>query len=133
MPTKLQILTATVTVNEMLKGGHFSICTIDKAAKVLGLNRPSGEAYDMLNALHCVDFANMPQELYQELPGLIQQVLGTDTPFQFETVHFTPRRPQVAWIEEVIERPRHQPQAQQERQKLSWIPKLGNSARKLLS
>ena len=37
----------------------------------------SGKAYDMLRALHCVDYAKMPPNVRAALPELLREVLGT--------------------------------------------------------
>jgi hypothetical protein len=57
----------------MLKNKHFSICTVDNVCKVIGA-RPAGAAYDMLRALHCVEFANMPHRARDEIPALLNEV-----------------------------------------------------------
>lgn len=65
---------AQAAINKMLGEGHFSICTIDSILKLTGGIPPQRE-YDMLRALHCVDFKAMSPRLRVELPRLMQVVL----------------------------------------------------------
>lgn len=84
--TDLKRLTALTAINNMLAGGHFSICTIDSVAEMMGIPRNGSEAYQTLRALHCIDYAKMPAELRNAIPGLIEQVLGVEPAFQFATL-----------------------------------------------
>lgn len=80
----IKALAALTALNEMFAGSHFSICTIDTVAKLLGVH-PQRDAYDTLHALHCVHWSKMPRELRDRMPELIQQALADGTaPFQFE-------------------------------------------------
>ena len=80
----VKALAALTALNAMFAGSHFSICTLDKAAELLGV-RPEPEARTILSALHCIDWVKMPRELRDQVPGLIQQALGNGTEaFQFE-------------------------------------------------
>lgn len=49
----LKELAAMTALNEMMRKGHFSICTIDTVSKMLDVD-PRGEAYDLLRTLHCM-------------------------------------------------------------------------------
>jgi len=71
----LKAIAALTALNEMFEGAHFSICTIDKVAKLLGVH-PEVEAYNTLHALHCIHWNRMPRELRDRVPALIQQALG---------------------------------------------------------
>lgn len=82
----LKKLAALTAINNMLAGGHFSICTIDSVADLMGIPRNSCEAYQTLRALHCIDYAKMPAELRNAIPGLIEQVLGVEPAYQFATL-----------------------------------------------
>jgi hypothetical protein len=75
-------LAAITALNDMMSKGYFCICTIDKVAKMLGINA-RGEAYDTLSPLHCVHFDKMPQELRDAIPGLIHQILSIQPTYQF--------------------------------------------------
>ena len=78
--TKAEV--AIVAINEMMKKSFFSICAVDRAADVLGV-RPRKESYDMLHALHCVNFSSMPRSLQEKIPYLIADCLGDPPAFQF--------------------------------------------------
>lgn len=72
--TSLQIEVARTAIDEMFRGGHFSICVIDNILKLTG-GVPRGQDYDTLRLLHCVDFKRMPPNVRIELPRLIQRVI----------------------------------------------------------
>jgi len=71
----LQVQIAKTAIEHMLGKKHFDICAIDKVGKLLRL-RPEGLAYDMLSALHCVDYADMPVDVRTAIPGLIRDAFG---------------------------------------------------------
>ena len=80
----LKALAALTALNEMFAKPHFSICTIDNVATLLGVH-PERESYDTLHALHCIDWNKMPRELRDRVPALIQQTLGGGSAYvQFE-------------------------------------------------
>ena len=79
----LQDMVVMTALNKMFKQGHFSICTIDEVAKVLKVY-PSGEEYSLLRVLHCVDYKDMPRELYNALPGMICKCLSLTQIYEFE-------------------------------------------------
>lgn len=72
--TGLQIEVIKTAVEEMFRKDHFSICTIDACLKITG-GVPDAKAYNMLRALHCVEFRSMSTRLRLELPRLIQLVI----------------------------------------------------------
>lgn len=73
--TDTKALVAAAALNKMFKGSHFSICTIDSVAAMLGVH-PEKQAYDLLRPLHCVDWSAMPIELRNQVPVLIEQALA---------------------------------------------------------
>lgn len=83
---ELKVMVATTALKDMLQKGWFSICTIDSINKVTK-HIPDREAYDMLHALHCVHFSDMPPELVRGMPLLIHRALGTNT-IQFDYREF---------------------------------------------
>jgi len=74
--TQIEKLAAQAAMKKLLGDSHFSISGVQSIAKVLGLPRPSGRAYDTLHALHCVDYADMDPQLRAAIPGLIKECLG---------------------------------------------------------
>jgi len=60
---------------------HFSICTVDKLAKIIGSNCSSHPEYKFLNSLHCVHYSEMSADLKAKLPEMIMNVLSS----RFET------------------------------------------------
>ena len=78
----LRDASALTALNHMMRGGHFNICTIDSVAKLLN-RHPDAIAYSILRPLHCVNWNEMPTELRNEIPQLIQRCLGVEPSFQF--------------------------------------------------
>lgn len=72
--TDLKLLAAQAALTKMVSQSYFSICSIDKIVEMLGV-KPDREAYAILSALHCVDYNQMPPELFQELPNLIARIV----------------------------------------------------------
>ena len=66
---------ATTAVANCFKKNHFSICDVDNICKVIGAT-PGGKAYDMLRALHCMYYADMPDSVRREIPNLMREVFG---------------------------------------------------------
>lgn len=81
----LKKMAAMTALNNMLADHHFNICAIDSVCKLLGVPA-SGEAYNLLRTLHCIDYAEMPQELRAAIPSLIEQILGVQPAYQFKTL-----------------------------------------------
>ncbi len=81
----LKEMAAMTALNEQLRAKHWSICVIDRAAALLEVNA-RGEAYDILHALHCIDYQKMPLELRDSIPDLIKQCLGITPVYQFQTM-----------------------------------------------
>ena len=71
----LQVQIAKTAIENMLSKKYFDICAIDKVGTLLR-RHPAGLAYDMLSALHCVHYAEMPAEVREAIPGLIRDAFG---------------------------------------------------------
>lgn len=82
LEVELKQQAAIAALNKMMSQGHFSICTVDTIAKMLGIT-PDPEAYAVLRTLHCVDYTAMPRALYARLPDIIQTALSGQQVFQF--------------------------------------------------
>ena len=50
--------TVILSLRDMFKSSHFSICTIDKCIKILGIIPPQSDR-DTLSALHCIRWSEM--------------------------------------------------------------------------
>lgn len=82
---EVKVLAATTALNAMFAGKHFNICVIDRAAKVLGV-KVHQESYDVLHALHCIDWHEMPADLREAVPGLVEKALVQGgVAFRFQT------------------------------------------------
>lgn len=81
----LKQLAAIAALNKMMSGGYVSISTIRTIAEMLSIN-PKGEAFSILETLHCVNFDKMPAELRDAVPGLIKQILNIEATYQFKTL-----------------------------------------------
>lgn len=81
----LKKLAALTAINNMLASNYFDICTIDKVAELLNIQR-GGESYRTLSTLHCIHYAKMPAELRSAIPSLIEDVLGVAPAYQFATL-----------------------------------------------
>lgn len=98
MSQELQQTTALVvnaSLNDMVSKGWVDICTIRTLLKVLDMIPPQKE-FELLQALHCVNFSVMPDELKQRIPGLLAacfngyvmpeiNVVNTETPRRLGT------------------------------------------------
>jgi predicted ester cyclase len=83
MTDELKQLSALTSLNHMMRGGHFSICTIDAVGELLGIEPRGSDAYRVLRPLHCIDWNSMPPQLRDAVPGLINECLGVAPAFQF--------------------------------------------------
>ncbi len=81
--TDIRQITALAALNTMLKQKHFSICTIRELVTMFDVV-PDAEAMKVLTPLHCVNYADMPPELYAALPSIIERALSGSPLFQFE-------------------------------------------------
>lgn len=77
MPETQQLVLRAAT-RKLFDSRHFSICTVDSMMKLIGATERS-PAYTQLSALHCVDYADMPQDLRERLPLLVRECLSCQT------------------------------------------------------
>lgn len=73
---ELKQMVVMTGVNDLLSDNHFSICKLRKIADVVGAPQ-HGPAWDLLSALHCVNYSHMPDDLIQSIPHLINECLRT--------------------------------------------------------
>lgn len=88
--TQLAQLSVLTALNQMMRGRHFDICTVDAAAKTLGA-QPDGRAYQILRTVHCVQWGDMPPELRDAVPKLIERCINVPA-YQFQLTALTPEQ-----------------------------------------
>ena len=54
------------SLKHMFESSHFSICDVDKCAKVLGVV-PNRQKYEMLSLFHCIHWSEMSVDVRQEV------------------------------------------------------------------
>ncbi len=72
--TEIEQLAVATALAKMLGEGFFSICTIDQIVKITGAI-PDQRAYHTLRLLHCVNYADMPVQIRDQLGALIGAVI----------------------------------------------------------
>lgn len=87
---QLSHLSVLTSLNKMMVGDYFDICTVDKAIKTLG-TYPDGAAYKILSPLHCVHWRDMPRELREAVPLLIERCIQVPA-HQFQITQVTPEQ-----------------------------------------
>jgi len=70
----LELEVIRTLVKKLLTENHFSICTVDELLRLTGGVPPARE-YQILRALHCVNYRDMTPPLRLALPRLLQVVL----------------------------------------------------------
>lgn len=64
--TEFEKQAVLISIKNMFMGGHFSICTVDKCLAITGCIPPRAD-YNALNAVHCVNFSDMPKAFRDQL------------------------------------------------------------------
>lgn len=77
-PTEFQRAAVIDGLRAMLRGSYFNICTIDSAAKVLGVHIDKADRA-ALQCLHCVDWASMSPNVAEALREKCVSVLQLDS------------------------------------------------------
>lgn len=88
--SEFQQRACAVAVAKMFRTKHFNICDLDAIARTMGRETAlAGRDYNALQALHCVNWADMGPELQRmtrerclELLGLPPQTVETVEPVQ---------------------------------------------------
>ena len=73
--TQFQAQAANLALHKMLHGQHFSICDMDKLAKLIGVPL-GGKDYEALHGLHCVNWMDMPEPLRTQAKEKVVELLG---------------------------------------------------------
>ncbi len=79
--------------HNLKKQAYFSICTLDKALNTAGIQIQCGRSYDILNTLHCINYADMPNNMRDAIPQLIANVIGVQSEPEPETEPVTQYKP----------------------------------------
>lgn len=90
---QLTHLTALTALNRMMSGSYFDVCVLDKIIKLMQ-TVPDGRAYDLLHTLHCVHWRDMPAELRDAVPKLIERCINVAA-HQFQLTQLTPAERQL--------------------------------------
>lgn len=77
--TEFQAQAAGIALHNLLYKGHFSICDLDKIAKLIG-KEIGGKDYEALSVMHCVNWGDMPEHLKQQAREKIVGLLGIQPP-----------------------------------------------------
>ena len=80
MQDEFHQLAVSRQVDKVFSGGHFSICDIDKLARLLGIS-PNQRIYSQLSAYHCIDFAEMSDREKELLQKKVVECLRGDDVF----------------------------------------------------
>jgi hypothetical protein len=72
-------LVAQTALNKLFTKDHFDICTLRNVIEAIGKGNKSHPSYKQLQALHCVDYAEMPKALRDQIPMMVNEVF-TDSP-----------------------------------------------------
>lgn len=75
MTDETKKLVVGTAMRDMFQKGWLNICTIDKCLEISGLLR-GGDDYRLLGALHCINFKDMPPELFQRIPNMLKVVFS---------------------------------------------------------
>ncbi len=79
------MMVAQVALNNLFENKHFSICKLNEVMELLKKGRTNSRIYKQLHALHCVDYADMPDELKNQIPYMINELLTNKPPTQAAT------------------------------------------------
>lgn len=66
-----------VAFKDMQSKGYFCICDVEKAASLLGVAF-TREQRQFLGLLHCVKFADMPEEVKGEIQSILEDVFSSE-------------------------------------------------------
>lgn len=74
---RMKMLVAKTSIQSLFSKSYFSICSVDTLMKLnnVTLCEETQEVYDLLRALHCVDYGQMPRELVNSLPAAVMSLV----------------------------------------------------------
>lgn len=77
MDKRLKLMAIQTSFKAMIAKGWFSVCEVDRAAELMGI-AISTEHKAFLGLLHCVKFADMPDEVGRELQKVLEEVFTAE-------------------------------------------------------
>ena len=69
----------TIALRELFNGSSFSICDVRDIGKMIGSNPRKHPGYKFLNALHCVNYSDMTDDVRNALPQKVMECLRPDS------------------------------------------------------
>ena len=69
----VQVQAAQVLSKQIVENRYFDICSLDKLSKLTKIYPPS-EVRSVLDAVHCVDYADMPPDLREFVKTVVYAV-----------------------------------------------------------
>lgn len=82
-----QKLVAQTAVTHLFTKEYFSICQLDSVMDALSKGSKNHPSYKLLRSLHCVHYSDMPKELIEQLPTLVNEVLTDNREIHIATVN----------------------------------------------
>ncbi len=68
------MLIAQVAINKLFTDNYFSVCKLNDVMDMLGKGRRNSKIYKQLHALHCVHYADMSEELRNQIPYMVNEL-----------------------------------------------------------
>lgn len=72
------MLVAKTAMAKLFTKGHFDICIVRDVMEITSLGRQSHPNFKLLHALHCVSYNEMPPELRNKIPQMVNELLVGD-------------------------------------------------------
>jgi len=69
------MMVAQVALNKLFEDNHFSICKLNDVMDLLGKGRRNSKIYKQLHTLHCVHYEDMPDDLKNQIPYMVNELL----------------------------------------------------------
>jgi len=79
------MMVAKVALNELFEHSFFSICKLNTVMDLLGKGHRNSKVYKQLYALHCVHYADMPDDLKNQIPYMVNELLTNNPSTQAAT------------------------------------------------
>ncbi|WP_175762263.1 hypothetical protein [Burkholderia anthina] len=83
MISEIDQMIIVASLNKMVKTGFFDICTLERCMELANIS-PPGSAMRRFQALHCVNFNDMPETLRTALLDAIRSCFQEASPRPFD-------------------------------------------------